>query len=100
VTYASKRVGSDGPGVEPGVECLHLVDLKRSAAACKAVYAGSIPTSASITVYLRSHQWAVAQTRVGVAKRTRPRGARIACNHSALVVIPGKAEQQPHRISP
>ena len=37
-----------GPGVEPGVERLHLIDLTRSAAACKAVYAGSIPTPASI----------------------------------------------------
>jgi hypothetical protein len=36
-----------GPGVKPDVKRTHLIDLFVSAAACKAVYAGSIPTPAS-----------------------------------------------------
>jgi hypothetical protein len=47
MTYASKHARSDGPGVKPGVKRTHLIDLVGSAAACKAVYAGSIPTPAS-----------------------------------------------------
>ena len=47
MTYASKHARSDGPGVKPGVKRTHLIDLFVSAAACKAVYAGSIPTPAS-----------------------------------------------------
>jgi hypothetical protein len=74
----------DDAGGSPGGKRTHLVDLMESAAACKAVYAGSIPTPASTTVYLGSHQWAVAQTHVDVARRTRPRGARIACSHLYL----------------
>ena len=34
-------------GVKPGVNHTHLLDLQKCEAACKAVYAGSIPTPAS-----------------------------------------------------
>jgi hypothetical protein len=54
MTYASKHVRSDGPGVKPGVKRTHLIDLLVSAAACKAVYAGSIPTPAAKTQQLNS----------------------------------------------
>jgi hypothetical protein len=43
-----------GPGVKPGVKRAHLIDLSDSAAACKAVYAGSIPTPASKNQRLNS----------------------------------------------
>jgi hypothetical protein len=43
MTHASKHVRSDGPGVKR----THLIDLFVSAAACRAVYAGSIPTPVS-----------------------------------------------------
>jgi len=36
-----------GPTLISGVKRAHLIDAKASAAACKAVYAGSIPTPAS-----------------------------------------------------
>jgi hypothetical protein len=37
----------DDAGGSPGGKRTHLIDLMESAAACKAVYAGSIPTPAS-----------------------------------------------------
>jgi hypothetical protein len=44
----------DIAGVKPGVKRKHLIDLFVGAAACKAVYAGSIPTPASQNQLLAS----------------------------------------------
>ena len=43
----AQRVHQGGTGVKPGGKQRHLIDLIRSVAACKAVYAGPIPTPAS-----------------------------------------------------
>ena len=42
---------ASGWGGKRGVKRTHLIDLFVSTAACKAVYAGSIPTPASIRLY-------------------------------------------------
>jgi hypothetical protein len=61
--------------VKPGVKQTHLLDLQKGAAACKAVYAGSIPTPASIAC-------AIAVTESSAAKhrsttRKGPRNGRL-----------------------
>ena len=72
MTYASKHVRSDGPGVKPGGKCTHLFDLQERAAACKAVDAGSIPTSASRNQIFSSSYAQVEQPRVAKSRFLLP----------------------------
>jgi hypothetical protein len=69
MTYASKHVRSDGPGVKR----THLIHLLVSAAACKAVYAGSIPTPASKNQILSSSYAHVESPRVAKSCLLPPR---------------------------
>jgi hypothetical protein len=61
-----------GPGVKPGGKRTHLIDLIRSAAACKAVYAGSIPTPASKNQLVAASYAQVESPRVAKSRNLTP----------------------------
>jgi hypothetical protein len=73
-----------GPGVKPGVERTHLIDLYDCAAACKAVYAGSIPTPASKNQILSSSYAHVESPRVVQELHLATREIDLATRHMGL----------------